>query len=127
MESQFTIENGSIYNNHGHIIEDVSFIITLDKEDSSSATLYKIGEHDDIVNNSLPKINVLKDIMHIVCFTFGDTHLNKTALSKEDQVKIINHIRRPTNQLQIANIAHAIHTNNIDELKQVFDDILKKT
>lgn len=120
----FSVSNGSIYNPNQHIIEDLSFILTMDKDDESNTTLYIVGEHDTVVNHYLPKINPMREVMHIICFTFDDNFINKEALSKTDQVKIVNYMRNYAYSSLTATIAQAIHTQDIDKLTTAFDKIL---
>lgn len=119
-----TVSNGSIYDQTERIVEELSFILTIDKADETIVTLNCTGDHDDIVSHSLPRLDVMKPLMHIVGFTFSYQELVPTALSKEDQVLIVNYMVNHGPNTKTTAVAHAIHQSDIEALNTAFNSIL---
>lgn len=120
----FTVANGSIYSPQNEIIEDLSFILTMDKDDESIVSMHHVGDHETITNDSLPRISLMSGVVHIICFTFADDFTTQTALTKEDQVTIVNFMRNVSASSKTASVAQAIYRNDADGLKTAFDAIL---
>lgn len=105
----------------------MSFILTIDREDDEMVNPFKFGNHNDIIEIDLPRINTMKDQVKIVCFTFEDKSLNTQALSKEEQVVITNYIRNTRNEPKVAAIAHAIYDEDVDAIQKAFRNVIEIT
>lgn len=120
----FKVKHDDIYDPKGHIIDELGFLLTIDKDDEDIVLVHSIGEYDNVVKHQLPRLNKLHTIMHVVAFTFSKHNLSEKVLPKKDQVTIVNYMRNHSVSSKTNAVAHAIKNQDMQALNHAFNDIL---
>lgn len=124
---KYIVKYGSIYSPDGKIVENAGFLLTVDKDDKNTVLLHKVGDYELIANVHFPRFQKATHIFDfdVVCFGFSNADTGGLQLSKEDQVKIMNHMLNCTGSKWIKEVAHAIQDEDSLLLDKAFQSIIK--
>lgn len=119
---QLEERHGSIYL-HGNIVEDLMFILTIEKDDDTTS-LYKFGDKSQREPH-LKKLEPMKDFVDVVSFSFGEFY--ESQLTKQEQIQIVEFIIDYKGHPLTRKLGVALRDNDDTELIESIEEILKFT
>lgn len=112
-------KHGSIYF-EGAIIEDLGFLLTIDKE-TGVATLYKHGD-SSWLGAHMEKLRPLEQFMTPIAFSFGPYY--ESIYEKKEQIAIIAYMANYSASKITEKAGRALIEENFVSLKDAFDQMI---